>query len=51
MNRILSFCSTSGIGRVTLVVNQMTSHRWIKESDCDYDKRSISVIVCVTDIL
>ena len=34
--------------RITLVTNQVIIHEW--GPDCDYDKRHISVVICITDI-
>ena len=48
--RVIHSCSTSGICHVTLVTNPVTSHEWKKRPDCNFDKKSIIVVICDTDI-
>jgi hypothetical protein len=36
---------------VFIIINLVINHEWGKEGpDCDYDKQSISVVICDTDI-
>ena len=44
------FCSTTDTRRVKLVNTQWNVVKEEKEGNCDYDKRSISVVICDTEI-